>query len=137
MRVSARLVDLSNPNTNRNAQNEVKEARGFYFYALKKWYRPRTLKQNRYWWAICIPYLADFLAEGTGESWTEDETHTFAKRFWLPPVVKMMPDGGEYRTEPSTTTLTSKEFATLVDCCTLWLGEQGVDVPPPSAFEKG
>lgn len=135
MKRTARIIDLSNPRVREDRISEIKERRGFWWWTCEKFHPSVTRKQRGYWFAVVVVYLADFLTEGMGEIWTEDQAHDFAKAFWLPPAVRVMPDGTEYRSPMSTKDLTTKEFAQLVDSCVLWLGEQGTYVPKPNEFE--
>lgn len=132
----ARLLDMSSPRVREAVQLTAKEARGFYWITVEKYHPVRTLKQNRYYWSVCLDYLADFLTEGTGEPWDDDMAHEFSKALWLQPVIRVLPNGSEYRAVRSTKSLTTKDFAQMVDSLILFLAENGVEVPPPKRFEK-
>lgn len=118
------------------AKRQIDEARGFYWWTNEKYHPVRTLKQNSYWFVAYVPALADFLSACFGETWTEEDAHDWAKRAWLPVVVRHMPNGDEFRMPMRSRDLTTKEFAEMVDQCKLMLGEAGIEIPERECFEK-
>ena len=87
----------------------------------------RSGRQNRYWWGVLVPALADH----TGYS--KDEMHEALKAKFL-----STEDLSLGLTKiGSTAKLGTQEFADLVDRVVLWAAEAlGVIVPPPKPGRK-
>ena len=94
--------------------------------------RPRSVKQNRYWFGVVVRDITLALRE-LGNNIDEQETHDFLKD----DVAKLkraivLPTGEVKFTVPSSANLTTAEFARLIEVSRVWaLEELSLDIPPP------
>ena len=94
--------------------------------------RPRSLKQNKYWFGVVVRDITLALRE-LGNNIDEQETHDFLKD----DVAKLkraiiLPTGEVKFTVPSSANLTTAEFTRLIDVSRVWaLEELALDIPPP------
>ncbi len=80
------------------------------------------MSQNRYYWGVCLRTLAEWSGH------EPEELHDLLKGF-LQVQTKTLPNGYEFNSWPTTTTLTVEEFSDYVDKVVRWAAEQGVRIP--------
>lgn len=99
-----------------------KQKDGKYALSIKKWYKPRSLQENAYYWGVVI----ELLCGHTG--YTPEEMHDCLKAKFLPHGVD------EYGLEhvKSTTKLSTVEFETYMEDIRRWASsELDVYIPDP------
>lgn len=128
------IRNLSDARYARTLSAEVLAATGAYYVCFERYRPTRSLNQNSYYHAVVKMHLWAFLRDGSGDDWTEDDAHEFAKMTWLPVKERIMPNGEVRKVPTSTTELDTGEFAHFTDQICLWLGESGVHVPTPQEY---
>lgn len=85
----------------------------------------RSSAQNRYWWGVVVPCLAEHCG------YTHDEMHEALKYKFLRMEAEAMP--ADLPKMRSTATLTTKEFTDLIENVIAWAGaDLGVMIPLPN-----
>ncbi len=92
--------------------------------------RIRSLRQNAYWWSVCV----HLVSEHTG--YEPEEVHDLAKKMFLPKRVTVRGKNGRLRGRftigGSTTKLKVDEMAAFIDRYKRWAAQElGVVIPDP------
>ncbi len=108
---------------------------------IEEWVKPRSDKQNRYYFGVVVPIIQAICERGSDEIWSVDRTHEFIKReIWEMTEVKTY-----YRRDPQTLelvpykeieasksrTLNAKQWEDMMTKTRAWAAEIGVDIPEP------
>lgn len=93
--------------------------------SVKREHATRSNQQNRYWWGVVVPLIAEHLG------YTTDEMHEALKYKFLRTEAEAAPtDLPKIR---STASLDTKEFTALIENVITWAGaEFGVEIPLPN-----
>lgn len=97
----------------------------------------RSLPQNAYYWAVCVPAIRDAFREWDMETgWTAEMVHEVLKDRFLPMVREwgrvVIPATGEVIDEvPTTRKLTTTQFSEYVERIQHWAAEMGIVIPDP------
>lgn len=92
---------------------------------IKREHATRSNQQNRYWWGVVVPLIAEHLG------YTNDEMHEALKYKFLRTEAEAAPtDLPKIR---STTSLNTKEFTDLIENVITWAGSEfGIEIPLPN-----
>ena len=93
---------------------------GLYTVNIKRYHKPRTEQQNRYYWGVVVPLIAEWV----GEEDREDIHETLKSMFNIDRTKKVS-------IVKSTTRLTTQEFTDYVERVVIWAAKQGVVIPDP------
>lgn len=92
----------------------------------------RSVRQNRYWWGVCV----QLVSEHTG--YTPEEIHEIAKQMFIPKKLAVSDGNGEIKGEfvvgGSTRTMNTAEFSEFVENFKRWASTE-LDVYIPDADE--
>lgn len=96
---------------------------------IKDFKKNRSSQQNRYYFGIVLPLLADNYGDA------KTDFHEFLKRkFLMPRIVEI--DGMRFEIMPSTSKLSTVDFNEFVEqVCRFASEEMGIFVPPPNYSE--
>lgn len=86
--------------------------------------KPRTRRQNRYYWSCVVSIPAEHFG------YLPEEMHDAYKLLFL-----RMHEEGKPETIKSTTQLSTKEFNEYIEQCRQWAAEQGLVIPDPKEVE--
>lgn len=103
--------------------------------------KTRSLQANRRYWGLIVPAFAEYCghevfpqsAEESGMT-PKDSAHQVLKAMFIGRKKITLPDGTEVEVEPSTKSLTTKEFADLQDKAERLLVANGIRLP--AEFEQ-
>lgn len=118
------LLDLSDPAAKLRLIRAVEPLEGVHQVSITRWAPTRSNAQNRLWWGVIVPAVAEALGEAWGEGVTDEQAHIFLKQKFLKrPVVNR--ETGELLGEVvgSTATLDRREFSELVENVRKWCAE--------------
>lgn len=95
-----------------------------------KVYRPtRSNAQNRFWWGVIVPTIAEHLG------YHNDEMHEALKVKFL--ALDPEPNEHGLMRVRGTSTLNTKEFTDLIENVVTWAGaEFGINIPMPDELKK-
>jgi hypothetical protein len=125
------VLNFDDIEVKRRVIQKITLLKGLWEFDLKPRRFVRTPLQNRYYWiGVVIPFR-EWLREAYGDSWiTAEQAHEMLKARLLPSR-----DGEIGDLPPSTTQLSTAEFAKYVDDAAAFLAEFcGVVVIPPEIF---
>lgn len=97
---------------------------GKYSLIVKKWRKPRSNKQNAWYWGVILPLIAD----ETGH--TTEELHEIFKKLFLQRQVIMF-NGQEYELPGTTTTLNTSEMTEFINRVIVEASNMGIVIPEP------
>lgn len=105
---------------------------GKYLLTLKD-YRKRSLSQNAYYWAVCVPMIRQGLYDaGYDEITTDDEAHEVIKSVLLKKNVVSKQTGEIIEVSGSTAKLSISDFNLLIERIIKWAAEYlNVIIPSP------
>ncbi len=92
---------------------------------LKRWREPRSSKQNRYYWGVVVPLMAESIGYDC------EEMHEALKWRFL----KIHDDDSDLPTVQSTSALNTEEFTDFVEQCRMLAGSMGINIPDPGEAE--
>lgn len=96
--------------------------------------KKRSLAQNRLWW-LYLGLIAGCLAEHTGDDWTAEDVHDWAKAKFCPP--KAVEVAGDWTEVRSTRKLNTEEFKVMADKLYRFCVERmGFILPTPGMWEE-
>lgn len=102
---------------------------------IKPFKEKRSDSQNRYFWAVIIPYVQTWLREVKGEAHKPDEVYAWIRLSLLGSNVKVVTVLGQeviMVEDKHFSKMTTKEFAETVDTIRAKMLERGCDIPEPT-----
>lgn len=104
--------------------------KGDYELVLKKRFKQRSNKENRYYWGVVIPLLCEYMG------YDNEEMHEAIKWKFLKKQTDLHPKHEELPTVRSTTTLSTIEFEQLMEEIKRWAAiEFEILIPDPNEVE--
>jgi hypothetical protein len=127
------VMNLSQPQTKAALIRSVQCMEGPHRISIVKYRKRRSDAQNKYLWGALYPMVAQGISAQWGETMTADEAHEFLKlRFLRKPVVDRTTGTQKGWTVPTTTALSTAEFAEYVEKIAAFAAEQlGIVIPEP------
>lgn len=100
----------------------------------KKFYRKRSLAQNRWIWGVCVPTVIQYLLDTTGVHHSKEAVYSFLRMVvigneaWVETI-----DGQDviYITGKRFSQMTTKEFSEAVEKIVAYYAEREVEIPLP------
>jgi len=100
----------------------------------KKFYRKRSLAQNRWIWGVCVPAVIQYLLETTGVLHSKEAVYSFLRlnvignEAWVETI-----EGQDviYITGKRFSQMTTKEFSEAVEKIVAYYAERGTEIPLP------
>jgi len=135
MKEPALVLNMDDPEIKRRLMQQIGALKGLWELDLKPRRFIRSAKANRYYWiAVVIPFR-EWLREAYGDSWiTAEQAHEMLKDKLL---AGRKGELGEL--PPTTTRLTSDEFAKYVDDAAAFLAEfcEVIVIPSEVFYQQG
>lgn len=108
--------------------------KGRWFMVLTKIYRKRSLNQNAYYHAVCVPLVKDGLFD-VGYKLTNEQTHEYLKETFLRQEITNETTGEVKYINRSTTELKTIEFNEYIYEIISWASEYlNIKIPLPNEF---
>lgn len=95
--------------------------------------KKRTSEQNKYWWAVVIKTIADWL-RSHGNDVTDNDVHEFIKMKYLGKK-EVIINGKSFERYKSTTELNTQEFSELKDKIQRDFAQKGLVISDPNQEE--
>ena len=112
----------------------VREARKYFegkrFRMILTNDKKRTSEQNKYWWAVVIKTIADWL-RSHGNDVTDNDVHEFIKMKYLGKK-EVIINGKSFERYRGTTELTTQEFSDLKEKIQRDFAQKGLIIPDPN-----
>jgi hypothetical protein len=128
------IVNFSEPRERSNLIAYLDTLEGFHRIQIRRYRKPRTNRQNAYYFGVVLDRFVRFRHE-QGEEFDAEMAHEFFKLKFLRRAV-VNKETGEIvgQTTRSTTALDTAEFGEYLDKVIAWMADYGIRVPPPSTY---
>lgn len=102
--------------------------------SFKKFYRKRSLAQNRWMWGVCVPTVQQWLYETKGENHDKEAIYTFLRVRVVgdePRIEEFMGEEVIYLTGKRFSQMNTVEFSDAVEKIVNYFANRGLEIPLP------
>lgn len=126
------ILNLSDRDVRYRLFDCIRQARGEYRVTFVRHRSRRSNRQNAWYWGCIVSALRDFLRE-QGQAYSAEQCHEMLKwRLLREDIVDHRTGEVVGQTVPTSTKLTTTEFAEYCELCRQWLFDQfDITVPDP------
>jgi hypothetical protein len=133
------VINFDQPQAVAGFIDRLRTLKGAWTFIVKRYRRPRTLKQNAYLWGVVYPKLTEYMRETAGDDeWDNARSHEFMGEKFLAIEVRSKLDGRYLgKVIRTTTKLDTAEMTRYIEDCRMWMRrELGIDTPDPDPNYK-
>ena len=125
MPADSTIIDFDDAKARQMCIGWIKTLKGPHRIRIRKCRAVRTLPQNAYYWAVCVPAIRRGLEDAWGESMSDEEVHEWLKAKFNSRTIVNRTTGEVIDKVPcSTATLDVQQFGEFLDKVIRFAGEQ-------------